>query len=147
MSVKRVDPDEAARLVGSGWTYLDVRSEQEFSSGHPAGAYNIPIAHLSGGAMVANPDFAAVVEATFAPDSRLVIGCKSGGRSLRAAGQLVSMGYTELVDMRGGFGGERTPAGQVAVEGWEARDLPVATTAEPGRSYLELLAVAKTGKE
>jgi rhodanese-related sulfurtransferase len=62
---------------------------------------------------------------------------------LRAAGLLAQMGFTSVVDMRGGFDGERTPAGQVTVEGWSSRGLEVSTAAESGRSYLELLAATK----
>ncbi len=139
VAVKRVEPDEAAGLIGEGWSYLDVRSVPEFEQGHPEGAYNIPIMHSAGGRMQANPDFVAEVEAAFAKETRLVVGCKSGGRSLRAAEILTAEGYTDIIDMRGGFGGEHDPAtGQVVCAGWQARELPVTTTAGAGRSYAEL---------
>src|SRR5262245_24862111 len=83
--VKRVLPAEAAGLLNEGWTYLDVRSIPEFEQGHPAGAANVPLLHFQNGRMMPNPDFQKVVEANFPKDAKIVVGCKSGGRSLNAA--------------------------------------------------------------
>ena len=95
--VKRVLPAEAAELMKQGWTYLDVRSIPEFEQGHPAGAANIPLLHFQNGRMAPNPDFQRVVEATYPKDTKLVVGCKSGGRSLQAAaGQMDSIGEGQL---------------------------------------------------
>ena len=44
--------------------------------------------------------------------------------------------------MRGGFGGERDAMGRVSCAGWADDGLPVATQAEPGKSYAELAAKA-----
>jgi rhodanese-related sulfurtransferase len=136
--VKRVLPAEAADLVKQGWTYLDVRSIPEFEQGHPTGAFNIPLLHFQGGRMVPNGEFRGIVEATFPKETKLVIGCKSGGRSLQAAGLLAAAGYVEVVDMRGGFGGERDGMGRVSCAGWEESGLPVATASDPGKSYTDL---------
>jgi rhodanese-related sulfurtransferase len=136
--MKRVPPSEAAELLKQGWTYLDVRSVPEFEQAHPSGAANIPLLHLQGGRMMPNADFQRVVEATFPKDTKLVIGCKSGGRSLQAATMLSAAGYTDVVDMRGGFGGERDNFGRVVCAGWAESGLAVATDTEPGKSYAEL---------
>jgi rhodanese-related sulfurtransferase len=139
MSVKRVTPPEAATLLESGWKYVDVRSIPEFLDGHPAGAFNVPILHLMPGrGMVPNPEFEKVMADKFAKDDKLVLGCKSGGRSLRAADMLQAAGFTSVVDMRGGWDGERDATGRVGVVGWRDAGLPSAKTAEPGRSYEEL---------
>ncbi|HYC01207.1 MAG TPA: rhodanese-like domain-containing protein [Candidatus Limnocylindrales bacterium] len=139
MAIKRVEPDEAARLMNDGWTYLDVRSVPEFEQGHPAGAFNIPLLDMvPGQGLRPNPAFVVEVRNTFPPDARLVVGCKSGGRSAKAAQMLAESGYTNVVDMRGGFGGETDAGGQVTCAGWQARKLPTSSTAEPGRSYREL---------
>src|SRR5262245_57192976 len=107
MPVKRVDPAEATALMGEGWRYLDVRSVPEFQQGHPQGALNIPLLHfMPGRGMAPNPDFARVFAATFAPDDKVVVGCKTGSRSLRATELMTAQGYTSLVDMKGGFDGE-----------------------------------------
>jgi len=138
MPVERVNPDDAAKLLEQGWKYVDVRSVPEFDAGHPAGAFNVPLNHAGASGMVPNPDFITVMESAFARDDQLVIGCRSGQRSLRAAEMLAGRGFTRVVDMRGGFGGEKDRAGAVVVAGWQARALPSATTAESGRSYAEL---------
>jgi rhodanese-related sulfurtransferase len=135
---KRVSPHQAAELVEQGYVYVDVRSIPEYQQGHPAGARNVPLLHLEGGRMVANPEFMAVIEQRFPKDARLVMGCKSGGRSLQAATLLERAGYTQVVDMRGGFDGEMNQmTGQMAVPGWSREGLPVETET-PGGSYEEI---------
>jgi len=140
--VKRVLPAEAAGLVKAGWPYLEVRPLPEFDQAHPVRATNIPLLHFQGGRMMPNSSFQRVVEATFPKDTKLVVGCKSGGRSLQAAGLLTAAGYSSIVDMRGGFGGERDALGRVACAGWADEGLPAATGADPGKSYAELAAKA-----
>lgn len=142
-NVKRVSPAEAKQLLDEGWMYLDVRSEPEFAAGHPSGAHNVPIAHSGPRGMQPNPDFIAVVEAVYPKDTRIVVGCQAGGRSLRAAEALLDAGYTNVIDQRAGFGGVRNPFGQVVEAGWAAAGLPV-ESATPGGSYAELR--AKAGK-
>jgi rhodanese-related sulfurtransferase len=133
--MKRVLPKEAAALLAEGWAYLDVRSIPEFEQGHPTGAANIPLLHFQGGRMAPNPDFQRVLEASFPKDAKVVVGCKAGGRSLQAATLMEAAGYTNVVDMRGGFAGERDPFGRASVAGWEAEGLPVETTAPPEKTY------------
>jgi len=132
---KRVVPKEAAALLEEGWAYLDVRSIPEFDDGHPVGASNVPLLHLHNGRMAPNPDFQPVVEASFAKDAKIVVGCKAGGRSLQAATLMESAGYTNVVDMRGGYHGERDGFGRVSVLGWAAEGLPVETVAAPEKTY------------
>src|SRR4051812_27260338 len=121
----RVTPKEAAALVKDGYTYLDVRSIPEYQQGHPAGSKNIPLMHLEGGRMTPNTEFMQVLERVFTKDTKLVVGCKSGGRSLQAATLLERAGFQNVVDMRGGYDGEMNPAtGQMAVPGWSREGLP-----------------------
>src|SRR5687767_13727861 len=98
MATKRVDTNEAKTLVHQGWTYVDVRTEQEFDAGHPAGAINIPLK---------SPDFLAVIKANFKPDAKLVVGWLLGGRSARACHMLEHEGYQQLADHTAGWGGQR----------------------------------------
>jgi rhodanese-related sulfurtransferase len=132
---KRVLPKEAAALLTEGWVYLDVRSIPEFEEGHPAGAANVPLLHLQNGRMTPNADFQRVVEASFPKDAKIVVGCKAGGRSLQAATLMESAGYSSVVDMRGGFHGERDSFGRASVPGWSSEGLPVETTAAPDKTY------------
>ena len=139
--IKRVSPAEAKQLVDEGWIYVDVRSEPEFAAGHPAGAHNVPVMNLGARGMLPNTDFRPVIEALYPKDTALVLGCRSGQRSLHAARMLVEAGYTRIVDQRAGFDGTRSPFGQVVEEGWVGAGLPV-ETATPGGSYVELRAKA-----
>ena len=141
--VKRVTPVEADALLKEGWSYLDVRSIPEFESGHPAGAANVPLLHVMGGRMAPNAAFQSVVEGNFPKDAKIVVGCKVGGRSAQAAALLEAAGYTSVVDMRGGFHGERDNFGRVAVAGWEESGLPVETSAPPEKTYAELEKLSK----
>lgn len=145
MSVKRVSPEEAKRLMDEeGYVYVDVRSIPEFEQGHPAGAYNVPLLHMTPGGMQPNSDFVDVFRASFDASQKIVIGCKSGGRSLRALQHLQTIGYSQLVDQRAGFGGSAGAFGQKHEDGWQSCGLPVAVEAAPGRSYDEL--ARKAGK-
>jgi rhodanese-related sulfurtransferase len=139
----RITPQEADTLLKQGYSYLDVRTIPEYEQGHPVGARNVPFMNLEQGRMVLNPEFLALVEKLFPKDSKLVIGCKSGGRSLQAATLLERQGYANLYDMRGGYDGEVNPAtGQLVVPGWSRVGLPVETRT-PGGSYSDLVAESK----
>ena len=140
MTVKRVSPKEANALVKEeGYVYVDVRSIPEFDAGHAAGAYNIPLLHATPSGMRPNGEFMPVISAVFSKDSKLVIGCRSGNRSLRAAEALVSAGFEHVVDQRAGHGGARDAFGQVQEAGWEGAGLEVATEALSDRTYEALL--------
>lgn len=123
--VKRVSPAEAKKLIDDGYVYVDVRSIPEFEAGHPTGARNVPLMHMGSAGMTPNGDFLAVMTASFPKDAKLVLGCKAGGRSLRAAQMLVAQGWTDVVDQRAGFDASRDPFGQVTEQGWKAAGLPV----------------------
>ncbi len=62
--------------------------------------------------------------ARFAKDARIVVGCKAGGRSLRAATALVAAGFTNVLDQRAGFDAVRGPFGEVTEPGWSRAGLP-----------------------
>lgn len=131
---KIVTPEEAAALLAQGYTYVDVRSEPEFEAGHPEGALNVPISHASPTGMQPNPEFLSVVEQAFAKDAKLVIGCKSGGRSKRAVAVLTGAGFTDVVDMGPGWDGSRDAFGRVT-PGWSASNLPKEVGTSERQSY------------
>ena len=143
MAVKRIAPAEAAERMKEGYLYLDVRSVPEFAEGHPPGARNVPIVHLGPGGSVQNTDFQRAILAHFPLDARLVLGCKSGGRSQRAAMMLEAAGFTQLLEMRGGMSGEGDAMGRLVEAGWAEVGLPVSSVAEQGASWQELAAKAK----
>ena len=136
--IKRVSPQEAQALLAEGYVYLDVRSEPEFSEGHPVGAYNVPLMHMGGGGMMANVRFSEVMRARFPKDARIVVGCKGGNRSLRAANLLVSDGYASIVDQKAGWDGVRDAFGKLTEPGWSLAGLPVENGQPEERCYAAL---------
>lgn len=141
MEIKRISPEEAKNLLdsGSGFAYIDVRTVGEFEAGHVPGAKNIPVLEPDGaGRMQPNPRFVEVVGENFPRDSKLIVGCQKGGRSLRAAQLLLEAGFAGVVDMRGGYGGETDAFGRLTFPGWEPRGLPIATESAPEDQYEHL---------
>jgi rhodanese-related sulfurtransferase len=142
MPVKRVSPEEALGLVEKeGYVYVDVRSIPEFEAGHPKGAYNVPWKHMDATGYSDNEDFVAVLETAFGKDAKLVLGCKSGGRSLAAAQALIDEGFSHVVDQRAGFTGTMGPNGPEP--GWGPKGLPTSEVAEEGRAYSALAPKAR----
>jgi rhodanese-related sulfurtransferase len=114
MTIQRISPAEAhAKVTNEGFTYIDVRTPEEFREGRPAGSINLPL----------GDDFVQAVSAKFGKDARIVVGCKAGGRSLRAATALVAAGFTNVFDQRAGFDGARSPSGELE-PGWSRTSLP-----------------------
>jgi len=68
---------------------LDVRTTEEFQSGHLKEAINIPI-----------DDLESRIEGVAKDKSKpLLVHCESGGRSARAKKKLEKMGYTQVKDL------------------------------------------------
>ena len=144
MSYQNISPSEASELLegDADAVYIDVRSMPEYENGHPAGALNIPVMHHEAMGMVPNPDFVRVVQSHFAPDAKLLIGCQSGARSARAAETLIAAGFTAIANVACGFGGARSPTGEVVERGWMELGLPVEYGAEDDKSYPALVSGA-----
>lgn len=70
---------------------IDVREPGEFKAGHIAGAVNYPLSQLNN----------RVENVT--SDRRLFIYCQSGMRSRQAGRILSKKGYTNIVNLQGGF--------------------------------------------
>lgn len=80
----------AHELLQAGHRYLDVRTAEEFSAGHAAGAVNVPYMFRVGSGMTKNPEFVEEVLAIFGKDDEIIVGCQLGKRSLMAATDLIS---------------------------------------------------------
>lgn len=121
MSYQNVSPTQAKELLAAdaGAVYIDVRSIPEYESGHPAGAFNIPLMQRHAVGMVPNLDFVAVVQAHFAADAKLLVGCQSGARSRRACEVLVAAGFADVANVTAGFGGSPSE------RGWRDLGFPV----------------------
>jgi len=139
--VKDASVTEAHEHQRTGAVYVDVRSRREFAAGHPSGAVNVPLMDYDEdtGQPSPNGDFVRVIRANFAPDARLLIGCQVGGRSQRAAQMLEASGFTDITNVRGGFGGFRDRmSGRLIDAGWEESGLPVETGEPDHASYAAL---------
>ena len=141
MSLKQADVQTAHKLQSdAGYTYIDVRSIPEFENGHPTGAHNVPLLNLDSrtGQMQPNEDFLAVVQANYATDSKLLVGCQMGGRSTQAGQILIAAGYQDVTNVVGGFGGAQNRITGEMNEGWVDAGLPVEQGATTENSYQSL---------
>ena len=88
-----INMEDAAVLLESENDYLllDVRTEQEYLSGHIPGAMCIPNEDIDETVVDAIPDFEQVI----------FVYCRSGNRSKQAAEKLVNLGYTNIVEIGG----------------------------------------------
>ena len=144
--MKELSAQEAYDLMQSDpeYIYLDVRSVPEFEAGHAKGAVNIPIMHITPGVgMTPNLEFASVVEAALAKDAKLLIGCKTGGRSARACEVMSQMGYGDVTNIRAGFVGAMDQNGRVVEPGWSMLNLPTCSECSDDARYDVLAAKAK----
>ncbi len=85
-----VESDQAHGLVAEGAALIDVRSPEEFASGHIEGARNIPVAEIG-------TRSAEVGE----KDAAVVVYCRSGMRSAQAKSTLESVGFTQVHNLGG----------------------------------------------
>jgi rhodanese-related sulfurtransferase len=98
------DVDVTALAAARGSVRLvDVREPSELDGilGHLAGAERVPLRTVEESC------------ATWPREEELVVVCRSGGRSARAAAQLVRQGFTRVMNLRGGM------------LAWNEADLPV----------------------
>ena len=146
-SAADVTPTKAKALLDSdeSITYLDVRTVKEFEASRPAGSRNIPfLISDENGDWLKNADFLQVVVANFEKNAKLVVSCQSGGRSKMAQGVLKNAGFTNLVNMLGGFLGKRSADGTTLHEGWSELKLPTETG--PGGAFSYDRLKAKVGE-
>ncbi len=124
--VKKVSPHEAQKLIDDeGYEYVDVRTPAEFAAGRPAGSRNIPFLLPGPDGMIPNEAFLSTVAAAFAKSAKIIVGCKAGGRSAKAASALAAAGFVAVADQTAGFDGSRDAFGKVTAPGWAACGLPV----------------------
>ena len=100
-ALAEVDVREALTRRQTGAKLIDVRSPEEFRRGHPKGAVNIPPQRLESST------------SGYRRDTEVLLICQSGQRSARAARQLTDLGFTQVVNVRGGL------------KAWQRAGLPV----------------------
>ncbi len=90
----KVEPSEMTRLINKGNPFVyDLRSAAEYSSGSIAGAQNIQITNLMKGD--------ALFKAT--EEDCVILICKTGTNSSKAAGELKKIGYLNINVLSGGI--------------------------------------------
>jgi len=93
-SYKTIDIDEAYEIYTSKKAvFIDVRTAQEYDAGHIPGALLIDINSDSFDEMIQKLDKNAVY----------VVYCRSGVRSARASGRMISFGFKKVYNVSGGF--------------------------------------------
>lgn len=102
-AIRSVPVQVAHELCNAGHRYLDVRTVEEYNAGHVEGSVNIPYLLKCGPGMSKNHKFLEQVEATFGKDDEIIVGCKSGKRSMMAAAELISAEFTGITDLGGGY--------------------------------------------
>ena len=91
-TIAQVSPAEAASMLGSGVaTVLDVRGRSEWEVGHVPGAPNVPVGYL------------ADRLGELPRDRSLIVYCQAGARSAIAASVLQARGFTNIVNLVGGY--------------------------------------------
>jgi phage shock protein E len=74
-----------------GMVLLDVRTDKEYTGGHIPGAVHVPLSEIG--------DKIKKLK----KDKEIVVFCQNGNRSIWAIKRLMGMGYTNLVNLKGGF--------------------------------------------
>lgn len=82
------DPAAVVSQIDSGATVIDVRTPEEFASGHVADAVNID---------VSSGDFEEKV-GELDPEAEYVVYCRSGNRSTQAMEKMADLGFDDLTN-------------------------------------------------
>ena len=98
---RQITMEEAITIMEeeSGYIILDVRTPEEYASGHIPGAINVPNENIDTRQLPELPD----------KDQMILVYCRSGNRSKQASEKLAALGYTNVVE----FGGIRDWPGEV----------------------------------
>ncbi len=101
---RQVTTEEAVNIMQTEENYviLDVRTAQEFASGHIPGAVLLPNETIGTEDIPLLPD----------KDQLILVYCRSGNRSKQAAEKLAQLGYTNIVE----FGGINSWIGEIVTE-------------------------------
>lgn len=89
-----VTPREAASMFAAQKAIIvDVREDNEWNDQHIAGAIHIPLGQVG----------ARLDELAQYKNSSVIVQCRSGKRSAKAAGILQSSGFTQVYNLSGGI--------------------------------------------
>lgn len=95
MDYIEVKPEELKKRFDSGDkpALLDVRNADEYAAGHLPDAQLIPVSELPN----------RLAEVATPRDQELIVYCKKGGRSGKACGILKDAGFTNIINLSGGY--------------------------------------------
>jgi phage shock protein E len=79
---------DARQKIAGGATLIDVRTREEFASGHLPNAINIPVDEITRRLKEVGPT-----------DKPVVVYCRSGARSAVAASQLKAAGFVDVSNL------------------------------------------------
>ena len=90
---KSISQQEAKQMMDSGNVMvLDVREQDEYSTGHIGGAVLLPVGTI-------NADTASKIIPS--KDATVLVYCRSGNRSKKASAALAKLGYTNIYEIGG----------------------------------------------
>lgn len=93
-NIASITPSEAAKMFSEQKAIIvDVREDDEWKAQHIAGAIHIPLAQVE----------SRLNELTQYKDSTVIMQCRSGKRSAKAAGTLQAAGFTKVYNLDGGI--------------------------------------------
>ncbi len=92
-SFEMIDAKAAKEMMDSDkeLVVVDVRTDEEYKSGHIVGAINIPVEQITAG------DFGSLAD----KNQTILIYCRSGNRSKVASGFLAENGYKNIYEFGG----------------------------------------------
>ena len=101
---RQIGMDEAVAMMEeeSNYVILDVRTTQEYQDEHIPDAINVPNETIDTEEIPELPD----------KEQLILVYCRSGNRSKKAAGKLAALGYTNIVE----FGGINDWTGEIVSE-------------------------------
>lgn len=96
-NIKNLSAKEAYELIKTtkGIMIIDVRTKQEYQSGHISGARSIPVAEFA----------SRIKELNKYKDSPILVHCASGGRSPAAVRILAKNNFSQIYHMNHGLKG------------------------------------------
>ena len=90
--IEMITTNEVKKIIDnyeehSDTVIVDVRTLDEYESGHIKGAVNVPVSEIK--------------SIDISKDKKIVVYCRSGSRSNTAAKELITLGYEKVYDMGG----------------------------------------------
>lgn len=90
--IEMITTNEVKKIIDDYDNYtdtviVDVRTNDEYESGHIKGAVNVPVSEIK--------------SIDISKDKKIVVYCRSGSRSNTAAKELIELGYEKVYDMGG----------------------------------------------